>query len=156
MNHTLTTRTARAGLAVLAALLLVSGAAWHGFAASSPAAIAQAATVSTPIQHAIAGGRDSYADVVDVVSPAVVTVRAEGRARVSPTQFQFPDHRFEFFAPASTFQHLEDRCGERTKFFRSSFARLALTFVNYLQDLAPALVRHILRTQQVRPEFAIA
>src|SRR5262245_47525522 len=99
MNHTLTTRTARAGLAVLAALLLVSGAAWHGFAASSPAAIAQAATVSTPIQHAIAGGRDSYADVVDVVSPAVVTVRAEGRARVSPTQFQFPDDDFfgQFF-----------------------------------------------------------
>lgn len=91
-------RTVRAGLAVIAALMLVSGAAWHGFAAEQPT-VAQAATVSTPITHAIAGGRDSYADVVDVVSPAVVTVRAQGRARVSPTQFQFPDDDFfgQFF-----------------------------------------------------------
>src|SRR4029079_6910777 len=43
--------------------------------------------------------RDSYADVVDVVAPAVVTVRAQGKARVSPTQFQFPDDDFfgQFF-----------------------------------------------------------
>src|SRR4030095_1734715 len=42
---------------------------------------------------------DSYADVVDVVSPAVVTVRAQGRTRVSPTQFQGPDDDFfgQFF-----------------------------------------------------------
>jgi Do/DeqQ family serine protease len=92
-------RAARAGLAVIAALLLVSGAAWRGFAADQHATVTPAATVATPITHAIAGGRDSYADVVDVVSPAVVTVRAEGRARVSPTQFQMPDDDFfgQFF-----------------------------------------------------------
>ncbi len=92
-----TQRTVRAGLAVLAALLLLSGAAWHGFAAEPQTAAA--ATVSTPIAHAIAGGRDSYADIVDVVAPAVVTVRAQGRARVAPTQFQFPDDDFfgQFF-----------------------------------------------------------
>src|SRR4051812_17662657 len=94
-----TQRVARAGLAVVAALILISGAAWRGIAADPHAVVAQAATVSTPITHAIAGGRDSYADVVDVVSPAVVTVRAQGRARVSPTQFQQPDDDFfgQFF-----------------------------------------------------------
>jgi Do/DeqQ family serine protease len=80
--------------------MLLSGAAWHGLAAEPHAAVsAQAATVSTPIAHAIAGGRDSYADIVEVVAPAVVTVRAQGRARVSPTQFQGPDDDFfsQFF-----------------------------------------------------------
>ena len=95
-----TQRTVRAGLAVGAAVMLLSGAAWHGLAAEPPTAVsAQAATVSTPIVHAIAGGRDSYADIVEVVAPAVVTVRAQGRARVSPTQFQGPDDDFfsQFF-----------------------------------------------------------
>jgi len=95
-----TQRTVRAGLAVGAAVMLLSGAAWHGLAAESHTAVsAQAATVSTPIVHAIAGGRDSYADIVEVVAPAVVTVRAQGRARVSPTQFQGPDDDFfsQFF-----------------------------------------------------------
>ena len=85
--------------AVGVAALLVSGAAWHGIAKDVEPVIAHAATATSPIQHAIAGGRDSYADVVDVVSPAVVTVHAQGRARVSPTQFQAPDEDFfgQFF-----------------------------------------------------------
>src|SRR3954471_11714211 len=92
-----TQRTVRAGLAVLAAVLLLSGAAWHGFAAEPQ--ITAAATVTTPIAHAVAGARESYADIVDVVAPAVVTVRAQGRARVAPTQFQIPDDDFfgQFF-----------------------------------------------------------
>jgi serine protease Do len=92
-----TQRTVRAGLAVLAAVLLLSGAAWHGFAAGPQ--LTAAATVTTPIAHAVAGARDSYADIVDVVAPAVVTVRAQGRARVAPTQFQLPDDDFfgQFF-----------------------------------------------------------
>src|SRR5262245_48450691 len=92
-------RRVSAAAAVLAAVFLVSGAAWHGFGTSGSQTVAHAATVSTPITHAIAGGRDSYADVVDVVSPAVVTVHAQGRARVSPTQFQAPDDDFfnQFF-----------------------------------------------------------
>jgi serine protease Do len=98
-RYTLSQRTTRSVVAVLAAVLLASGVAWRGLAAVAPPAAAQAATVSTPISHAIAGGRDSYADVVDVVSPAVVTVHAQGRARISPTQFQFPDDDFfgQFF-----------------------------------------------------------
>jgi Do/DeqQ family serine protease len=95
---TISKRTARAGLAALASILLISGAAWRGIASNEKPA-APAATVSTPIQHAVAGGRDSYADVVDVVAPAVVTIRTEGKAKMSPTQFQGPDDDFfqQFF-----------------------------------------------------------
>jgi len=75
-------------LAVLAAGALTTGAAWHGLAADSPKADTQkAATISTPITHAIAGGRDSYADVVNVAAPAVVTIRTEGKARMRATMF---------------------------------------------------------------------
>jgi Do/DeqQ family serine protease len=74
-------------LAVLAAGVLTTGAAWHGLAADTQ----KAATVTTPITHAIAGGRDSYADVVGVAAPAVVTIRTEGKARVMPTMFDGQD-----------------------------------------------------------------
>jgi Do/DeqQ family serine protease len=95
---TISKRAARGGMAVIASVLLISGAAWRGIAATEKPA-AHAATVSTPIQHAVAGGRDSYADVVDVVAPAVVTIRTEGKAKMSPTQFQGPDDDFfeQFF-----------------------------------------------------------
>jgi serine protease Do len=98
---TISKRAARGIMAVLAAVLLVSGAAWRGIAADEKPA-AHAATVSTPIQHAVAGSRDSYADIVDVVAPAVVTIRTEGKARMSPTEFdmpQMPDDDFfqQFF-----------------------------------------------------------
>ena len=92
----LSQRAARAGVAGVAALLLMTGVAWHGLAADQPAAakVATAATTTTPITHAIAGGRDSYADIVDVVSPAVVTIRTEGKAKMQPTQFDMPDDDF--------------------------------------------------------------
>jgi serine protease Do len=94
-HFTVTRRAARAGGAVAVAALLIGGATWHGWAAdasaSGPAhAAAQVSTLTAPA-HAIAGGRDSYADVVSVVAPAVVTVHAQGRARYSDTQFQLPD-----------------------------------------------------------------
>ena len=85
-------RAGHIGLGALAVVALLSGAAWHGTAASStqPAATNAIPAVTTPITHAIAGRRDSYADVVYVVAPAVVTVRANGKARVSPTDFEVP------------------------------------------------------------------
>jgi serine protease Do len=83
------------GLGVLATSMLVTGAAWRGTAADPQAsAVRNASAVTTPITHAIAGGRDSYADVVKVVAPAVVTVRADGKAKVSPTDFQLPNDDF--------------------------------------------------------------
>jgi serine protease Do len=74
-------------LAVLAAGALTTGA-WHGLAADTQKAeTARAATISTPITHAIAGGRDSYSDVVGIAAPAVVTIRTEGKAKMMPTMF---------------------------------------------------------------------
>lgn len=100
-RFTFSQRAARTGAAVAAALLLITGAAWRTIAADQASASrsAHVATINTPIAHAIAGGRDSYADVVDVVSPAVVTIRTQGKAKVSPTQFQTPDDDFfrQFF-----------------------------------------------------------
>ena len=84
-------RLTRTGAAVAAAAMLMAGAAWHGLAADQPTAAKAAATVTTPIAHAIAGGRDSYADVVGVAAPAVVTIRTSGKARVSPTEFDGQD-----------------------------------------------------------------
>src|SRR3989441_645991 len=86
-------RATRTGVAGVAALLLITGAAWHGIAADQHATT-KLATVTTPITHAIAGGRDSYADIVDVVAPAVVTIRTEGKARMQPTQFEGQDDDF--------------------------------------------------------------
>ena len=81
-------------LAVLAAGALTTGAAWHGLSADTQKADTQkAATISTPITHAIAGGRDSYADVVGVAAPAVVTIRTEGKAKMMPTMFGAPEGR---------------------------------------------------------------
>jgi Do/DeqQ family serine protease len=88
-------RTARTGVAVAASALLVGGAAWHGLAADR--STTSSSTVSTPLQHPVAGGRDSYADVVTVVAPAVVTIRTEGKAKVSPTEFGTPDDSEPFF-----------------------------------------------------------
>jgi Do/DeqQ family serine protease len=45
----------------------------------------------------LSGGRDSYADVVKIVAPAVVTIRTEGRARMAPTGFQDDDLLRRFF-----------------------------------------------------------
>src|SRR5262245_34187882 len=97
---TITQRLARTSVAVAAAGVLAAGVAWHALAAGQPAAKA-AATVTTPITHAIAGGRDSYADVVSVAAPAVVTIRTTGKARMSPTgldgQGQDPEDLFRRF-----------------------------------------------------------
>src|SRR3954465_11446984 len=91
----LTPRAARGWVAALGATGLIGGVAWSGYAVNPHAATP--ADLSTPITHAIAGGRDSYADVVDIVSPAVVTVHASGRARASQTQFEVPDDFFQQF-----------------------------------------------------------
>ena len=77
----------RAGLAVATAAVLISGAAWRGLSASQPSA------VSLPPS---ALSRDSYADIVKVVSPAVVTIRVDGKATAAPTQFRGGDDE-EFF-----------------------------------------------------------
>ena len=89
MSH----RTLKRGLAVLAAGALLTGATWRGLAADSQSAASQPAAAATATTRSvaspvIAGGRDSYADIVKIAAPAVVTIRTQGRARVSPTGFE--------------------------------------------------------------------
>jgi len=83
----------RTAFAAAAAAALISGAAWRGLAAGSPPAPAVASAQSPAATHGVlaAGTRDSYADVVKAVAPAVVTIRVEGKATPSPTQFQFQE-----------------------------------------------------------------
>src|SRR5690349_14340965 len=86
-------RSVKAGLAAVAGAGLITGAAWSGLAAQPAAAVAApsaqtARAVGSPV---LAGGRDSYADVVSVAAPAVVTIRTEGKARPSPTGLQDED-----------------------------------------------------------------
>ena len=86
-RSTVIRRAGQGGIAVAAAAMLV-GAMWRGSAAATAPTTPQVSAVSTAqaqAGRAAAFGRDSYADVVDVVAPAVVTIRTEGRARVSPT-----------------------------------------------------------------------
>lgn len=92
-------RTVRGAVALGAAALLVTGATWHGLAAEHSTTALATPTLAGEAQQnagvtsrgaAIAGGRDSYADIVKNVAPAVVTVRVEGKARVMPTQFGGP------------------------------------------------------------------
>src|SRR5688572_1679139 len=88
----------RAGVAAGTAVVLLTGAAWRMSAetsattSTSPAAAAQQTTPQ--VTRAIAGARDSYADIVKVVAPAVVTIRTEGRAIAGPAQFQMPNDDF--------------------------------------------------------------
>ena len=76
------------GLVALAAACALAGAAWGG----SLVPTTQAQAVAAPaITQALPTGRASYADIVKVIAPAVVTIRVEGKAAVSPTGFQAPD-----------------------------------------------------------------
>src|SRR5438309_1639546 len=90
---------ARTGVAIGAAALLVTGAAWSSISgAHGTIAAAQTVAANPPITRAIGGARDSYADIVKVIAPSVVTIRVEGKASVSPAQFQFPnDPNGDFF-----------------------------------------------------------
>jgi Do/DeqQ family serine protease len=96
-NIHLNQRLARTGAAVGAALVLVTGAAWHLNANAEPAATSAAAAqaASAPASRAaVADGRVSYSDIVKTVSPAVVTIRVEGKASPTETQFQVPNDEF--------------------------------------------------------------
>ena len=87
----------RTGFAALAVALVMAGAAWGGLAPATHASAPQAVATTPTISHALAGGRDSYADIVKIVTPAVVTIRVEGKAAVSPTSFGGDDDLFRRF-----------------------------------------------------------
>src|ERR1051325_11580859 len=89
----------RAGLAAVSAAVLISGAAWHGLAATTqPSALSpQPSAVAQSRSAAVAGGGDSYADVVKNVAPAVGTIRVEGKATAQPAQFDGDEFFRRFF-----------------------------------------------------------
>jgi Do/DeqQ family serine protease len=88
----------RTGLAAAAVAALISGAAWRGLAAApTPAPAADAQTPAVTGRALAAGTRDSYADIVKKVAPAVVTIRVEGKASASPAQFEGDDFFRRFF-----------------------------------------------------------
>ncbi|HVH27420.1 MAG TPA: DegQ family serine endoprotease [Vicinamibacterales bacterium] len=92
-------RLARTSAAIGAAILLIGGAAvWtisaDAQAKSEPAAVRAQQVPSPAIARANIGARDSYADIVKSVSPAVVTIRTEGRAVNSLAQFSSPNDDF--------------------------------------------------------------
>jgi len=88
----------RAAIGAVAAAALISGAAWRGLAAGPPApAVANAQAPAVTGRAVAAGPRDSYADIVKAVAPAVVTIRVESKATPSPTQFQGGDDFFRRF-----------------------------------------------------------
>jgi serine protease Do len=90
----------QAVFAAVAAAALISSAAWHGLAATPASTNATATAVAqTPAVtgRAVAGSRDSYADVVKAVAPAVVTIRIDGKATAAPAQFDGDDFFRRFF-----------------------------------------------------------
>jgi Do/DeqQ family serine protease len=95
----ITAQRARIWAAASAATVLLGGATWQAMETeASPAVVVEAAEQTPASRPAVVrgrvDGRDSYADIVDLVSPAVVTIRTEARARVSDTQFQLPNDDF--------------------------------------------------------------
>ena len=107
----------RAGFAVLATALLVSGAAWRGLAATDSKQSAVGGQQSAVGTQRVAGGRDSYADVVKVVAPAVVTIRVDGKAAASATQFQGDDDLLRRFF-GDQFGEGSGRTPQRPRAFR--------------------------------------
>jgi serine protease Do len=94
-------RQVRLGTAValVSTGFLVGGAAWPRLAAEQPLRSESAVTAeaSPVVSHAIAGDRDSYADIVKVVAPSVVTIRTESKGRMSPTASQGDEFFRRFF-----------------------------------------------------------
>jgi Do/DeqQ family serine protease len=84
----------RKGIAALGAALLLTGVVWSTDLPTATQAEEQAIQQPQTISRPVLDGRASYADVVNVVAPSVVTVRVQGRAAVAPTGFQLPDDDF--------------------------------------------------------------
>jgi S1-C subfamily serine protease len=88
-------RAFRAG-AVVAALLPLSGATWHAVSAQSTSP-ARAAAVQPAQAVSPAAARDSYADIVRIAAPAVITIHADGRMTMPVAQFPNDEFFRRFF-----------------------------------------------------------
>jgi Do/DeqQ family serine protease len=93
----------RTPMVVLITALVTAGGTWRVMAESRQGSTTQVTTES-PTSHpaSVESVHTSYADVVRDVAPAVVTIRTEGKAQMTPTAFpdleffrRFFDDRFE-------------------------------------------------------------
>jgi len=92
MQQQLRDRLVGGGIAAAMAVALVAGgAALRGAGFDEPQAGQRTVQAQPALSPGVAAGRDSYADVVDIVAPAVVTVRVETTGTMAPTMFQGPD-----------------------------------------------------------------
>src|SRR5262245_49288615 len=98
-------------LSLVAAAGLVTGVTWQGLAANDAAPIASTIAAEAPqgsVAARVLAGRDSYADIVKAVAPAVVTIHVESRARMRQTAApgdQEPDDLFRrFFGDQDPFE----------------------------------------------------
>ena len=93
------TRLSQGVAALGVAALLVTGATWRGSASTGASAAQNPPAVQAQASAARAGafGQDSYANVVKVVAPAVVTIRTEGRGKAAPTGLDDLDPRMAPF-----------------------------------------------------------
>jgi Do/DeqQ family serine protease len=84
--------------AALAAALFVGGAKWQSLAAAPEGLASQKSSVQdAPVLPPRTARVDSYADIVTSVGPGVVTIRVEGKAQVSPANFQGDEFFRRFF-----------------------------------------------------------
>jgi Do/DeqQ family serine protease len=91
-------RRVRSGVALLLGAALLAGAGWSSLAATAGSPTpGEVRAFEAPGPASAPSGRDSYADVVEAVTPAVVTVRVEGRPRATPTAFDDDDLLRRFF-----------------------------------------------------------
>jgi len=108
-------RSFTAAVAVAAALCgLAVGSTWRDTAAvhAAAAAPAAAAPAAAPAVPALSAGVSSYANVVDQVTPSVVTVRVAKKAQAANTALPFADPRFrEFFGRDFNFGEGNERGG---------------------------------------------
>ena len=90
-------QAARTVAIVAVTAIVAAGGAWRVGAAEQPNAPAPVTDSRQVRGAALADGRTSYADIVKIVAPAVVTIRTESAARVSPASFPGDDFFRQFF-----------------------------------------------------------
>jgi Do/DeqQ family serine protease len=87
----------RTGLAALVAALVFTGAAWGGRLATQATTSQTVSAAAAPAVHPVTGTRESYADIVKIVAPSVVTIHVESKAQMSPTNLPDDDMFRRFF-----------------------------------------------------------
>ena len=90
-------RIVRTGIAVAVTSLVTAGATWHVAAEENQTQTGKANVQVLPAPALGQVNRTSYADIVRLVAPAVVTIRTEGNAQIAPAAFPEDEFFRRFF-----------------------------------------------------------